>query len=378
MKHTTVMAGRPSQNASLFRRIGLPLGDPAAWIDHGGRTTAIVRDLEMDRVRQIARTDSVVCPADHAPPTGLSADRETATAQSLVQWLRQHRIERVTVDRTLPKIYDWHLDQAEIATVYDDQFGVTDRRQKTAAEIDSLRAAQQITEAVIRRVCERIATASVDDDGHLIVDNEVLTSENVRQFAAIEFLRRDCTMSHGGIVAGPPHSGDCHHAGTGPLRSGVPIIIDLFPHHDANRFWGDCTRTVVHGRPTDAVVAMHAAVIAAKSAATEQLRPGRTAESVHNAATDVLLSANYPLHRGTITDAPSIQHGTGHGVGLDLHEPILLDEGGGEILDGEVFTVEPGLYGRRDGGVRVEDMIVATEEGPLNLNNLPQGLNWRP
>jgi Xaa-Pro aminopeptidase len=61
---------------------------------------------------------------------------------------------------------------------------------------------------------------------------------------------------------------------------------------------------------------------------------------------------------------------------LDLHEPILLDHEGGEVLEHEVFTVEPGLYGRNDGGVRIEDMLVVTRATPRNLNTLPDGLNW--
>lgn len=376
MKKSALLAGIPQSNASLFRRIGVPLGDPAAWIQIGERTIALVRDLEMDRTRLAGQVDAVTCPAENAPPTGLSADRETATAQSLAQLLRHHKIDRVTVDRTLPQIYTWHLQQAEIELVYDPDLGVLDRRQKTADEIEKLAAVQSITEEVMRLTCEQIAAADVDDDGHLVRDAVPLTSEWVRQNAAIEFLRRGCGMSHGAICATLPHAADCHHAGTGPLKTGQPIIVDLFPCHQQSRYWGDCTRTVVHGQASDAVVAMHRAVQQAKQAATIALVAGQTAAAVHLAATNVLLGAGYRLHRGEITDEASIQHGTGHGVGLNLHEPILLDDGGGKIFPGEVFTIEPGLYGRTDGGVRIEDMVVATDDGPRNLNSLHEGLDW--
>ncbi len=69
-------------------------------------------------------------------------------------------------------------------------------------------------------------------------------------------------------------------------------------------------------------------------------------------------------------------HGTGHGVGLEVHEPILLDDNGGTLMAGEVLTIEPGLYGRTAGGVRVEDMLVVQAGPPKNLNRLPEGLNW--
>ena len=97
-----ILAGFPDKNASLFKRLGVPLGDPAAWIELDSRRIAIVRDLEMDRVVKMSHADEVTCPAAHAPPFGLSADRETATAQAATQVLRSAKVEEVFADRSLP------------------------------------------------------------------------------------------------------------------------------------------------------------------------------------------------------------------------------------------------------------------------------------
>ena len=70
-------------------------------------------------------------------------------------------------------------------------------------------------------------------------------------------------------------------------------------------------------------------------------------------------------------------HGTGHGIGLDVHEPPLLDKGGPELVVGDAVTIEPGLYCKAIGGVRVEDMVVVTRDGCVSLNRLPEGLDWR-
>ena len=70
-------------------------------------------------------------------------------------------------------------------------------------------------------------------------------------------------------------------------------------------------------------------------------------------------------------------HGTGHGIGLEVHEPILLDDSGGTLMAGEVLTIEPGLYSRTFGGVRVEDMVAITDGQPHNFNRLPEGLFWK-
>jgi Xaa-Pro aminopeptidase len=380
MKHAPtiarILAGVADKNASLFKRIGVPLGDPAAWIELDSKRIALVRDLEMDRVEQQGHADDVTCPAEHPPPAGLSPDRETATAEAAAQLLRAARVEEVYADRSLPYIFAWHLQQAEIEILYDAELGVEDRREKSHLEIDALAAAQKVTEEVMRMICETVARSTADSEGKLKHEGETLTSERVRSMAATQFMKRGFSMTQGAIIATAPQVADCHHSGDGPLYTERPVVIDLFPRDESTRYWGDCTRTVVHGQASDTVRAMHAAVVEAKAAATAKLTAGNTADAVHKAAEEVLLGHGYPSSRGEITPHPSIQHGTGHGIGLDLHEPILLDHEGGEVLEHEVFTVEPGLYGRNDGGVRIEDMLVVTRATPRNLNTLPDGLNW--
>ncbi|KAA5538554.1 aminopeptidase P family protein [Roseiconus nitratireducens] len=371
-----LFAGIAAKNPSLFRRVRVTLGDPAAWIEIDGKATALVRDLEMDRVRSLSHADQVLCPADCVPDGGLDPDRETATAQAVAEFFRRQQVRSVSVDRTLPYIFAWHLRDADIEVQYDPEMGVFDRRQKSEEEIDALAEAQAVTESVMQLVCEKIAMAGVGADGTLKIDATDLTSERVRAIAAEQFLFRNYSMAHGAIVASAPQVADCHHSGSGPLRTGVPIVVDLFPTNNVTHYCGDCTRTVVHGQPSDTVIQMHSAVVAAKRAAIEKLRVGFTGQDVHRASESVLIDAGYKSSRGQLTDQPSIQHGTGHGIGLEVHEPILLDEGGGALLEREVFTVEPGLYGRHDGGVRIEDMLVVRDGQAQNLNRLHEGLNW--
>ena len=70
-------------------------------------------------------------------------------------------------------------------------------------------------------------------------------------------------------------------------------------------------------------------------------------------------------------------HGTGHGIGLDVHEPPLLDRNGPTLLAGDVVTIEPGLYSNATGGVRIEDMVLVTDQGCDTFNELPEGLTWQ-
>jgi len=371
-----LIAGIPADNATLFYRLGLAVGDPAAWLSIDGETTALLRDIEKDRAQELGLADHYACPADFAPPEGLDADRATATAQAVAECLRRVGAVRVRTDRSLPFVFAWHVMQRGISLDYDAELGVLERRVKTLEQQEAMGRSQKITEQAIQLACSMIARSQARTDGVLYHDGALLTSERVKSEIARYLLDYGFSMGHGAIVATAPDTADCHHGGAGPLRTGVPVIVDIFPRDESSRYWGDCTRTVVHGTPTPAVLAMHQAVLAAKAASIDRLRSGSTASSVHLAAIDVLQQHGFRQSRGKVTPDPTIQHGTGHGIGLEVHEPVLLDEGGGALLEGEVLTVEPGLYGRRDGGVRVEDMVVVTKTGSRNLNHLQEGLDW--
>jgi Xaa-Pro aminopeptidase len=243
----------------------------------------------------------------------------------------------------------------------------------------ALTKAQTVTMEAMQMACSWIATASADAIGVLHQGGEVLTSERVRRRITQFVLERGFSNSHDSIVATVPHVADCHHFGTGPLVSGVPVIVDIFPRDDSTGYNGDCTRTVVHGTPTDTVKRMHAAVVAAKNAGCAALCAGTTGEAVHRATVAVIEEHGFAFKRGSskVDDAiPAMRHGTGHGIGLDVHEPILLDDGGGEILSGEVFTVEPGLYSATLGGVRVEEMAWVNGDSASILGTLHEGLIW--
>lgn len=379
-----VFAGVPAVNTTLYHRIRFLVGDPAAlieWPDTGGAAESllIIRDIEMDRARRSARADRVTCPADYTPATGLSGDRETATAQALAECLRQSGVELVTCDRTFPLIFMHELDAVGIKVSYDPGLGTTERRSKDEQELDALREAQADTEAAMEMACRLVATADVDSGGALQRDGAVLTSERIREAIDVFLLQKNYA-NPGSIVAGGSQCADCHELGSGPLRTSETVIIDIFPRNRSTLYNGDCTRTVVHGDIPDEARNIHAIVMEAKKQAISTIRSGVTGEAVHQATIDVMTTHGFPV--GPPPDSPpdgftGMVHGTGHGIGLDVHEPPLLDLKGPELVVGDVLTVEPGLYGRNVGGVRIEDMVAVTAEGCENFNRLPEHLDWR-
>ncbi len=390
----TVFAGIPANNLSLYWQIRFSVGDPAALvIEPGGddcRTegalrasptrTLLIRDIEVARARQSARADAVFAPAAFEAAGGLSGDREVATAQALAECLVRKGVKGVRCDRSFPALFWHYLTARGIAVECDQDLGVLERRAKDPQEVGWLREAQAVTEQAMAMACRVVARASAGAGGLLEHDGAPLTSERLRSIIDIWLLERGYENPTG-IVAGGPQGADCHEHGHGALRTGEPVIIDIFPRNKSTRYWGDCSRTVVHGGAAAArpeLVRMHAAVVAAKAAATAATRAGVTGEAVHAATSRVMAAHGFVMglpaegERGWCR----MTHGTGHGIGLEVHEPPLLAAKGPELVVGDALTIEPGLYADGIGGVRVEDMVIVTQNGCDNLNSIPEGLDW--
>ncbi len=229
------------------------------------------------------------------------------------------------------------------------------RRDEVALIIDAERRAEE----ALGLAEERLKEAEVRG-GRLYLKGEVLTSERLRGIIDMSLLSNGYE-TEATIVACGTQSAEPHNIGSGPLESDKPIVIDIFPRHKTNRYHADLTRTFVLGTPDPEVIEMHSAVLDAQEKAIEVIQPGVTGSEVHETVTRVLESHGYE------SGDEGFIHSTGHGVGLEIHEPPSLSEGGEVLEVGNVVTVEPGLYYQKIGGVRVEDLILVTENGSKNL-----------
>ena len=189
-------------------------------------------------------------------------------------------------------------------------------------------------------------------------------------------MRHGCAADAGTIVAGGVQATDPHEEGHGPLRSGEAIILDIFPVDKASRYYADMTRTVIKGEPNEELQKMYDAVLESQEAALGMIRAGVNGKDIHQKVSDVLHERGYktlvhdqeegtPLRTGFF-------HGTGHGVGLEIHEAPRISLSDDELRLGDVVTVEPGLYDPQVGGVRIEDLVVVTEDGCRNLTDFPK------
>jgi len=240
------------------------------------------------------------------------------------------------------------------------------RESKTKDELAAIRRALRITVVGLKRAAEILRASKIARGGALRWNGRVLTSEIVRAEADAAVLRAG-GIPAGTIVAGGRQACDPHERGHGPLRAHELIILDVFPREARSGFFGDLTRTVVRGRATEAQRRLWQTVRDAQRLAIGLIKPRAKGAAVHRAVQDFFAAKGYPTEQkcGRWT---GFFHGTGHGLGLDLHEEPRM--AATTFRAGQVFTVEPGLYYPGIGGARHEDVVAVTRTGWQRLARL--------
>ncbi|MFC3960333.1 M24 family metallopeptidase [Halovivax cerinus] len=336
-----------------------------------GTVSLLVSELEYTRAKDDSDADVVykLSDFDYADRVDrLGPDR--GRAETVAEFLADSGVESVAVPPAFPIGTGDALREFGIDVVTDrDSVVETTRAVKTETEIDHVAETQRANEAAMDAAAEMLERATIDGDT-LYLDGEQLTSERVRRRIELTLLEHGCGMDDC-IVASGASSARAHDSGYGPLDANVPITVDIFPRNKRTRYHADMTRTFVKGEPTERIREWYALTEEAYRAALDAIAPGVTGEAVHGAACEVYEEAGYPTLRTDESTEDGFFHSTGHGVGLDVHEAPSLSLGGGELAAGHVVTVEPGLYEQGTGGVRIEDLVVVTEDGYRNLTSYP-------
>ncbi|HET8575937.1 MAG TPA: M24 family metallopeptidase, partial [Methylomirabilota bacterium] len=183
-------------------------------------------------------------------------------------------------------------------------------------------------------------------------------------------MENDCIAQHT-IIACGEQGVDPHNQGSGPIRPHQGIIFDIFPRSSATRYFADMTRTVVKGRASDELKRIYDAVLAAQLRGIALVRAGASGAAIHAEVNRTLEDRGYLT--GVVNGRnQGFFHGTGHGVGLDIHEPPRVSRVDQQLEAGHVVTVEPGLYYPGRGAVRIEDIVVVEEGGCRNLTRAPK------
>lgn len=224
------------------------------------------------------------------------------------------------------------------------------RRVKTSAEVRKVKEAVELTEAGLKWILTELRPGM--SEHQVALELEFWYRKEGADDVAFDL-----------IIAGGPHSAMPHYrAGNTPLRKGEVVLFDIGARVDG--YCADLTRVVALGKPDPQVEAVYKIVLSANEAGIRAIEAGASGIDVDAAARKIIEEAGLGEKFG---------HGLGHGVGMEVHEaPRLSPISEDTLVSGNLVTVEPGVYFPGKFGIRIEDLVVVSEDGAQTLSSFPK------
>ncbi|MDZ4787631.1 MAG: Xaa-Pro peptidase family protein [Blastochloris sp.] len=354
-------------SADLLYTTNFFVPDEMIWFEHKGKTHAVLSPLEIDRARATASVDIFIA-ADVVMNKLRQGDmrKKITTADVLVEVLTRKAIKQVAVPAAFPLHYARVLEKAKIQVQVIEPF-FPEREIKSALEIAKITLAQRQAEVGLSRALEVLKAATITKTKGLKWSGVSLTSEILRGEIDAAVIKAGGLPAHT-IVAGGKQGCDPHERGYGPLKAHQSIILDIFPRDQQTGYFGDLSRSVVKGKPSEALRKLHSTVAKGQQLVLDQMREGVDGLRLHDEVKDFFKKEGYPTEQRK-SRWVGFFHGTGHSLGLEIHEAPRF--GAGRFKAGQIMTVEPGLYYPEIGGVRIEDLVVIRKKGIKNLTLAP-------
>ncbi|HPW45137.1 MAG TPA: Xaa-Pro peptidase family protein [bacterium] len=360
-----------SKNADLYYATGFLVGDPFVYLEASGKKYMVMSDLEIDRAKKESRGCEVLKSSVYFEKAKGRVS-SPGIAEMIDALLRSFRIRKLEL----------HPDTSFVLVDALRGFGYSitagkrpffqERHIKSLEEKKLIAMSQKMTFRAIEMVRSIIAASKVSA-GKLVCGGKVLTSEILRAKVDL-FLAERGFIAEDTIIASGVDACDPHCVGHGPIKAGTSIVVDIFPKSRETRYFGDATRTFCKGRAPEALKKLYATVKKGQELALSMVKAGVVGDVIHSAVSDFFTERGYPTReeKGRMV---GFFHGTGHAVGLEVHEePARINKSKYVLAAGNVTSVEPGLYYPSIGGVRIEDLVYVTEEGFDLLGRYPKQL----
>jgi Xaa-Pro aminopeptidase len=341
-------------DADLFYATKFLAPDAFLYFQKAGRSYIVLNPLEYDRGRKEACVDKVINQAE------LSFKRKGSQQKSKYDWivnvLKEHRFNQAYVSSEFPLGLGDFLRKNGIKLFVAEEGLFPQRTIKIKNEIAAIRKSLKVTAQLIDRGISMIRRSRPNSRKELILSGRPLTSELVQAEIRTEAARLGFKAEQP-IVAGGVQACDPHERGHGKLKANEFIILDIFPRDLTSGYWGDMTRTVIKGRASEAQKRQFDTVHQAQKLAIKKIKSGITGKEIHDSIVQLFDERGYRTSNAS-GRYEGFFHGTGHGLGLEIHESPRVNAVGGSLRAGHVVTVEPGLYYSQVGGVRIEDVVV--------------------
>lgn len=364
-----LMIAASETDSNLYYATRFIAPDPFVYLEIKGERLMVMSDLEMDRARSQAAVDRVVSYSEVERGARAQGVSDPGTIDIVHGILQPAGIKKLLVPANFSYAYALRLQQLGYQLELKTGPLFPARAIKTAEEVRQVEAAQRATERAVAAAHAALRTAEIRH-GVIWLNGLPVTSEWIKKLINVQLMESDCVAQHT-IVAGGDQACDPHNEGTGPLPADRSIIFDVFPRSAQSRYFADMSRTVVKGRPSAELKKLYQIVKDTQEEAITKIHDGADGAKIHQGICDRFEAAGY--RTGVVNGRmQGYFHGTGHGVGLDIHEAPRISKTGSLLQEGHIVTVEPGLYYPGLGAIRIEDMVLVTKDGCRNLTNFPK------
>lgn len=335
-----------------------------------GKKVALLNALEFGRGKKESSFDHVYAVEEwHLKAKKRWTDRAIGTAEIIETLASAHRCKRFVIPDDFPAGLAARLHTLGLELIVAENSLFPERELKSRVEAAHIKEGNRCAALGIA-AAEKALRKSKIKNGFLELSGEKLTSQKLKFLIEVACLEAGA-LSMNTIAAGGDQACDPHCTGSGPLRANELIIVDVFPRVQSTGYHGDMTRTFLKGKANDNQRALVDAVATAQSGAIAAIKDGVSGRNIHLGVVQFFEGRGFKTER-TEAGSRGFFHGTGHGLGLAIHELPRLSGAVESLLQQDaVVTVEPGLYYPGLGGCRIEDVVQVQKRGCRMLSDYP-------
>jgi Xaa-Pro aminopeptidase len=369
-----LIVGDTHRTPELRHEVPIGILDPFVYLEVDGRRVVAINTMEAGRIEALGTGLEVRTleefGADQLRRSGV--DAHTFANELTRRIVRDLGVVRASVPDGFPLGVADALRSDGIELSVDQQLFDDRRRVKSEHEVAGIRRAQRASQAAMAAALDLLRRSEPSNETRS-VDGQLLTCELLKEriqnvLIAHEALATEIIASHG------PQTAIGHEGGSGPIGADDVVLVDLFPTDVESACFADMTRTFAVGRVADDFYSWHSLCKEALELAIAHTRPGVNGGDLHRRICALFGEHGHPTQ---VTKAEGevlvdgFYHALGHGVGLEAHESPRIGMIGEELVAGDVIAIEPALYRDGFGGVRLEDLVLLTEDGCEVLTEFP-------